>query len=101
MSCWITWWGTEFESVTPSVSGNDIGRSCFRILDLSCGELSTDVHERMSMSRAVVTQLVTPDIAAPVSPGPGTYLVRAYGCLIQPPSRSAGALLTEGQGTTE
>jgi hypothetical protein len=34
-----------------SVSGNDIGRSCFRIPTLNCYGQSTDVHRRMSLSR--------------------------------------------------
>ena len=50
---------TRFELVTSSVSGNVVGRSCFRILGLSCGVWSADVHGRMSLSRAVVTYLVT------------------------------------------
>ncbi len=42
-----------------SVSGNFVGCSCFRILALSCGVWSVDVHGRISPSRAVVTRLVT------------------------------------------
>ena len=42
-----------------SVSGNVIGRSCFRILLMSCDAWSADVHRRTPPSRAVVTQLVT------------------------------------------
>ncbi len=44
---------------TSSVSGNAIGRSCFRILAVSCGVWSADVHGSMPPSRTVVTQLVT------------------------------------------
>ncbi len=47
------------EPRTSSSSGNAIGRSYFRILGVNCGEWSADVHGRMSLSRAVVTQLVT------------------------------------------
>src|SRR6266516_3654514 len=42
-----------------SVSGDLVSRACFRILFLSCDVWSGDVHGRMSLSRAVVTQLVT------------------------------------------
>jgi hypothetical protein len=45
--------------VITSVSGNAIGRSCFRILTVNCDTWSADVHRRMPLSRAVVTQLVT------------------------------------------
>jgi hypothetical protein len=45
--------------VTSSVSGNVVGCSCFRIMALSCGVLSADVHGRMPLVRAVVTRLVT------------------------------------------
>jgi hypothetical protein len=41
------------------MSGNAIGRSCSRILAVNCGEWSADVHERLPLSWAVVTQLVT------------------------------------------
>jgi hypothetical protein len=45
--------------VTSSVSGNAMGRSCFRILVLSCCAWSTLVHWCPSPSAAIVTQLVT------------------------------------------
>jgi hypothetical protein len=45
--------------MTSSVSGNVIECSCFRILAVSCGVWSADVHGRMPQSRAVVTRLVT------------------------------------------
>ena len=45
--------------MTSSVSGNFVDRACFRILILSCGVWSAKVHWRMSLSRVVVTQLVT------------------------------------------
>ena len=32
-----------------------IGRSCVRVLVANCGEWSADVHERLSLSWAVVT----------------------------------------------
>jgi hypothetical protein len=50
---------TGFEPVTSSVSGNVAGCSCFRIMTVSCGALSADVHGRMPLLRAVVTRLVT------------------------------------------
>jgi hypothetical protein len=45
--------------VTSSVSGNDIGRFCFRILGMSCDVLSANVHGSMSLLRPVVIQLLT------------------------------------------
>ena len=83
MSYWITWWGTGFEPVTSSVSGNGIDRSCFRILLMSCGVWSADVHGRMSLSRTVVTRLVT-HLGPRVCPGSqsawraGPRLVRRF-----------------------
>ena len=44
---------------TPSLSGNDIGRSCFRISAMTCREWSACVRWRLSPSAAIVTQLVT------------------------------------------
>ena len=45
--------------MTSSVSGNDIGRSCFRILMMSCDLWSADVHGRTAPSKVVVTRVVT------------------------------------------
>ena len=47
------------EPLISSVSGNDIGRSCFRILTLSCDVWSADVRGCTPPSKAVVTRLVT------------------------------------------
>jgi hypothetical protein len=54
----VTVW-PYFEPAISSVSGNAIGRFCFRILTLNCDVRSADVDGRTSLSRAVVTQLVT------------------------------------------
>ena len=51
--------GTGFEPVTSSVSGNDVGRSCFRILFLKYDVSSASVHRCLSLPAAIVTQLVT------------------------------------------
>jgi hypothetical protein len=45
--------------VIVSVSGNVVGCSCFRILLMSCGVWSSDVHGRIPPWSAVVTRLVT------------------------------------------
>lgn len=45
--------------VTSSVSGNVVECSCFRILAVNWNAWSADVHGRMPLSMAVVTQLVT------------------------------------------
>jgi hypothetical protein len=46
-------------TVIAYVSGNVVECSCFRILAVNSGALSTDVHGRMPLSRSVVTRLVT------------------------------------------
>jgi hypothetical protein len=42
-----------------SVSGNFVGRACFRILTMTCGEWSARVRWCLPTSAAIVTQLVT------------------------------------------
>jgi hypothetical protein len=46
-------------AVIASALGNAVWCSCFRIVLMSCGVWSADVHGRLSPSRVVVTQLVT------------------------------------------
>jgi uncharacterized protein (DUF433 family) len=43
----------------PPREPQPIGRSCVRILVMNCGEWSAEVHERLSLPWAVVTQLAT------------------------------------------
>jgi len=50
-------------NLTSSVSGNFVGCICFRVLPLNCAVWSVDVHERLSLSLAIVTQLVTRSLA--------------------------------------
>ena len=46
-------------SSTASLSGKSAKRSCFRVLDTTCGYRSTHVHWCPWLSAAIVTQLVT------------------------------------------
>src|SRR5215469_8762389 len=50
---------------TSSLSGNALGRSCFRILSLNCAVWSADVHGRRLRWRVVDTQLVTRPFSQP------------------------------------
>jgi hypothetical protein len=59
MTCGNVVGGTRFELVASSVSGNSNGRSCFRVIAVTCCEWSTGVCWRPRLSGAIVTQLVT------------------------------------------